>query len=81
MRARRLPVAFIGNDLKQQFFPNVDAVGKQIEIDGRPSRLSAWRKRKARYSANRVITSSPSLRRRFSKCTARGKGLDIMPWR
>jgi putative ABC transport system permease protein len=34
--SRRLSVAFIGNDLKQEFFPNVDAVGKQIEIDGRP---------------------------------------------
>jgi putative ABC transport system permease protein len=34
--SRRLPVVFIGNDLKEQFFPNVDAVGKQIEIDGRP---------------------------------------------
>jgi putative ABC transport system permease protein len=34
--SRRLSVVFIGNDLKEQFFPNVDAVGKQIEIDGRP---------------------------------------------
>lgn len=34
--ARRLPVAFIGNDLKDQFFPNVDPVGKTIDIDGRP---------------------------------------------
>jgi len=33
---RRLPVVFIGNDLKEQLFPNVDAVGKQISIDGRP---------------------------------------------
>jgi putative ABC transport system permease protein len=33
---RRLSVAFIGNDLKEQFFPNVDALGKQIDIDGRP---------------------------------------------
>ncbi|MEJ7604824.1 MAG: FtsX-like permease family protein [Bryobacteraceae bacterium] len=33
---RRLMVAFIGNDLEQEFFPNVDAVGKTIQIDGRP---------------------------------------------
>jgi putative ABC transport system permease protein len=33
---RRLPVTFIGSDLKEQFFPNVDAVGKEIAIDGRP---------------------------------------------
>lgn len=33
---KRLPVAFIGSDLKERFFPNVDAVGKQIAIDGRP---------------------------------------------
>lgn len=29
-------VAVIGNDLKERFFPNVDAVGKRIEIAGRP---------------------------------------------
>ncbi|HYM13827.1 MAG TPA: ABC transporter permease [Bryobacterales bacterium] len=34
--ARHLPVAFIGNDLKQQFFPNVEAIGKTILIQGRP---------------------------------------------
>jgi putative ABC transport system permease protein len=34
--ARRLNVAFIGHDLKEQFFPNVDAVGKTIHVDGRP---------------------------------------------
>lgn len=33
---RHLPVAFIGNDLKERFFPNVDAVGKQIQVEGRP---------------------------------------------
>jgi putative ABC transport system permease protein len=33
---RRRSVVFIGNDLKEQLFPNVDAVGKQINIDGRP---------------------------------------------
>ncbi len=33
---RRLTVAFIGADLKDRFFPNVDPVGKTISIDGRP---------------------------------------------
>jgi putative ABC transport system permease protein len=33
---KRRSVVFIGNDLKEQFFPTVDAVGKQISIDGRP---------------------------------------------
>jgi putative ABC transport system permease protein len=34
--AKRLPVAFIGHDLKDQFFPNVDPVGKVIAVDNRP---------------------------------------------
>jgi putative ABC transport system permease protein len=34
--ARHLSVAFIGNDLKETFFPNTDAVGKTIKLDGRP---------------------------------------------
>jgi putative ABC transport system permease protein len=33
---RRLAVAFIGEDLRQEFFPNVDPVGKTIQIQGRP---------------------------------------------
>jgi putative ABC transport system permease protein len=33
---RRLAVVFIGNDLKDKFFPNVDAIGKVIGIQGRP---------------------------------------------
>jgi putative ABC transport system permease protein len=33
---RRLPVAVIGNDLKDDFFPEVDPVGKTIMIAGRP---------------------------------------------
>ncbi len=32
----RLPVVFIGSDLKERFFPNLDPVGKTIQIDGRP---------------------------------------------
>jgi putative ABC transport system permease protein len=33
---RRLPVTFIGFDIKDRFFPNTDPVGKSIQIDGRP---------------------------------------------
>ncbi|MCW5977451.1 MAG: ABC transporter permease [Bryobacteraceae bacterium] len=33
---RRLNVAFIGNDLRVEFFPNVDPIGKVIQIQGRP---------------------------------------------
>ncbi len=33
---RHLPVAFIGNDLKETFFPNVDPVGKVFNLEGRP---------------------------------------------
>ncbi|MBI3281747.1 MAG: ABC transporter permease [Acidobacteria bacterium] len=32
---RHLPVAFIGRDVKERLFPNVDAVGKEIDIQGR----------------------------------------------
>ena len=34
--ARRLSVAFIGSELKDRFFPNVDPIGKIIQVDGRP---------------------------------------------
>ncbi len=33
---RNLAVTFIGSDLKERFFPNVDPVGKVIGIDGLP---------------------------------------------
>jgi putative ABC transport system permease protein len=33
---RRMQVAFIGNDLREQFFPNVNPIGKSIDIQGRP---------------------------------------------
>ena len=33
---RRLMVCFIGHDLKVKFFPNVDPLGKVIDIEGRP---------------------------------------------
>ena len=32
---RRLNVVFIGNDIRQRLFPNVEPVGKTIDIDGR----------------------------------------------
>jgi putative ABC transport system permease protein len=35
VKQRRLPVGFIGYYLKDQFFTNVDGVGKIIDIDGR----------------------------------------------
>jgi putative ABC transport system permease protein len=34
--SRHLAVAFIGKDVKEQLFPNVDPVGKTIDLDGRP---------------------------------------------
>jgi len=34
--ARHLSVAFIGNDLKEKFFPNVDPVGKTLDVRGVP---------------------------------------------
>jgi putative ABC transport system permease protein len=33
---RRRPVAFIGMDVREQFFPNVDPLGKIIDVGGRP---------------------------------------------
>jgi putative ABC transport system permease protein len=33
---RRQPVAFIGNDIKQRFFPNVSPLGKTLFVEGRP---------------------------------------------
>ena len=33
---RRQPVAFIGNDIKQRFFPNLSPIGKTLFVDGRP---------------------------------------------
>ncbi len=34
--SRRLPVVFIGADIKERFFPNVEAVGKTVLLEGRP---------------------------------------------
>jgi putative ABC transport system permease protein len=33
---RRMMVAFIGNDIKDRFFPNAEPIGKVIDLDGRP---------------------------------------------
>ncbi len=33
---RHLPVVFLGNDLKESFFPAVDPIGKTVSIDGLP---------------------------------------------
>lgn len=33
---RRIPVAVIGADVKETFFPNVDPAGKIVQINGRP---------------------------------------------
>ncbi|HOL70182.1 MAG TPA: ABC transporter permease [Bryobacteraceae bacterium] len=33
---RRMYVAYIGNDFKEKFFPEVDPVGKTLQIDGLP---------------------------------------------
>ena len=33
---RHAPVAFIGNDIRERFFPGVDAVGKTIHVEGNP---------------------------------------------
>lgn len=33
---RKLALAYIGNDIRETFFPNGDPVGKVIEIEGRP---------------------------------------------
>jgi len=33
---RHMDVAVLGADLKNRFFPNVDAIGKTVQVDGRP---------------------------------------------
>ncbi|MGA7413454.1 MAG: ABC transporter permease [Bryobacteraceae bacterium] len=33
---RHAPVAFIGNDIKDRFFPDRDPIGKTVEIEGNP---------------------------------------------
>ncbi|HEY6343677.1 MAG TPA: ABC transporter permease [Bryobacteraceae bacterium] len=36
---RRMPVVLIGADLKDRFYPNVDPVGKTIQLDGLPFQI------------------------------------------
>jgi putative ABC transport system permease protein len=36
---RRLPVAFIGNDIRDKFFPNLDPVGKTLYLQGKPFQI------------------------------------------
>jgi len=33
---RKVPVVFIGADIKERFFPSVDPLGKRLMVDGRP---------------------------------------------
>ena len=33
---RKVPVVFIGADIKERFFPSVDPIGKRLVVDGRP---------------------------------------------
>ena len=33
---RKVPVVFIGSDIKERFFPSVDPLGKRLMVDGRP---------------------------------------------
>ena len=33
---RRMPVVFIGNDIREEFFPEIDPIGRTIQILGRP---------------------------------------------
>jgi putative ABC transport system permease protein len=37
---RRMNVAFLGNDLREKFFPGVDPVGKEIIVSGRPFQVA-----------------------------------------
>ena len=51
--SRRLSVAFIGNDLKQEFFPNVDAIGKH-DRNRRQAIPGRWRGQSARLRIRRL---------------------------
>jgi putative ABC transport system permease protein len=44
---RRLPVAVIGEDIQKAFFPNVDPVGKWIDVNGRQLEIVGAMKRPA----------------------------------
>jgi putative ABC transport system permease protein len=49
---RRLPVAVIGNDLKDQFFAQLDPLGKTIHIEGRPFQVIGVAKAKGSAFGN-----------------------------
>jgi putative ABC transport system permease protein len=34
--SRKIPVVFIGADVKERFFPSLDPIGKRLLVDGRP---------------------------------------------
>ena len=42
---KRAEVVFIGNDIREQFFPSTDPVGKQLSIDGRPFEVAGVAKK------------------------------------
>jgi putative ABC transport system permease protein len=49
---RRLMVAFIGNDLKEKFFPGANAIGKTISVRGRPFEVIGVAKAKGSVFGN-----------------------------
>jgi putative ABC transport system permease protein len=49
---RRAMVAFIGNDLKDQFFANADPIGKSIVMEGRPFQVIGVAKAKGTVFGN-----------------------------
>ncbi len=49
---RRAPVAVIGNDLKTQFFPNVNPIGKVFVVEGRPFEVIGVAKTKGSVFGN-----------------------------
>jgi putative ABC transport system permease protein len=49
---RRAMVAFIGNDLKDQFFANADPIGKSVVVEGRPFEVIGVAKAKGTVFGN-----------------------------
>ncbi len=46
---RSVPVAFIGNDVREQLFGNVDPIGKELRIKGQPVRVIGTAKKKGSF--------------------------------
>ena len=65
----------LGADCKNRFFPNVDPIGKTVQIDGRPFEVIGVANPRAACSGSRRTTSSPFPSRRISKFTERRSGL------